>query len=76
MVCGNISFVRGDDSQAEEGGEEEQVMGQGEDDTPVRGGRFWNILVLLRTEFDFVTESESDFFLAKSEFWKLVLWWN
>ena len=65
MVCGNISFVRGDDSQAEEGGEEEQVMGQGEDDTPVRGGRFWNILVLLRTEFDFVTESESDFFSQK-----------
>ena len=41
LVCGNISGGRGDDDQGEEGGEDELVMGQGEDITP-EGWTFLN----------------------------------
>ena len=49
LVCGNISGGRGDDDQGEEGGEDELVMGQGEDDTP-EGWTFLNIYSFVKTE--------------------------
>ena len=67
LLCG-----RGDEDQGEEGGEEEHVRGQGEDDTP-EGWTFLNIPSFARTELDFLAESESEVF-AKSEFCMLVFW--
>ena len=45
-LCG-----RGDDDQGEEGGEEEHVRGQGEEDTP-EGWTFLNFSSFLRTDLD------------------------
>ena len=61
LLCG-----RGDEDQGEEGGEEEHVRGQGEDDTP-EGWTFLNFDSFARTDLSFLAESESDVF-TKSEF--------
>ena len=67
FLCGK----QGDD-QGEEGGEEEHVRGQGEDDTP-EGWTFLNIDSFVRTELHFLAKSESEIF-AKIEFCMLVFW--
>ena len=46
--------------------------GKGEDDTP-EGWTFLNFSSFVRTELDFLAESESEVF-AKSEFCMLVFW--
>ena len=65
MVCGNISDGKRNDDQSEEGGEGEHVRGQGEDDTP-EGWKFLNFYSFVRTDLDFLAESESEV-VMKSE---------
>ena len=67
FLCG-----KGGGDQGEEGGEEEQVREQGEDDTP-EGWTFLNISSFVRTELEFLAKSESEVF-AKVEFCMLVFW--
>ena len=62
-----LSFDGRNDDQEEEGGEEEHVRGQGEDDTP-EGWTFLNFYSFVRTELDLFWQKGKVMFLQKVNF--------